>query len=146
MIFQYKYRGFSKVSATPQQTAMSFVPDAGRDPLWFDGTLREKLPFREAISALHEVVTGDLRLQVKDREEYLLWAKQQEEVWLAEFMEDGIANKARLAEVRDELDQLRKQKQNALRPFYEARQKYFNHILKWDRLMWLVLDLSLIHI
>ena len=140
MIFQYKYRGFSQVRSTPQQTAMSFVPDAGRDPLWFDGTLREKLPFREAISALHEVVTGDLRLQVKDREEYQLWAKQQEEVWLAEFMEGGIVNKAKLSEVRDELDNLRKQKHEALKPFYQARQKYFNHLLKWDRAMWFVLD------
>ena len=119
---------------------MSFVPDASRDPLWFQGQLREKLPFREAISALHEVVTGDLRLEVKDREEYKLWAKQQEEVWLAEFMEGSIANKARLAEVRDELQVLRLEKQKAMRPFYKAQQKYFNHLLIHDRTMWFVLD------
>ena len=140
MIFQYKYRGFSEVKSTPRQTAMSFVPDASRDPLWFQGKLREKLPFREAISALHEVVTGDLRLQVKDREEYKLWAKQQEEVWLAEFMEGGIANKARLAEVRDELEVLRRDKQEAMAPFYKAQNKYFNHLLLTDRAMWFVLD------
>ena len=140
MIFEYKYRGFSQVASTPRSTEMSFVPDANRDPLWFQGQLNEKLPFREAISALHQVVTSDLRLQIKDRSEYKLWAQQQEEVWLAEYMEGSIANKARLEEVRQEYEALREQKHQAMKPFYDARQKYFDHIYRFDRLLWIVLD------
>ncbi len=140
MIFEYKYRGFSQVASTPRSTEMSFVPDANREPLWFQGQLNEKLPFREAISALHQVVTSDLRLQIKDRSEYKLWAQQQEEVWLAEYMEGSIANKARLEEVRQEYEALREQKHQAMKPFYDARQKYFDHIYRFDRLLWIVLD------
>ena len=140
MIFEYKYRGFSQVASTPRSTEMSFVPDANREPLWFQGQLNEKLPFREAISALHQVVTSDLRLQIKDRSEYKLWAQQQEEVWLAEYMEGSIANKARLEEVRQEYEALREQKHQAMKPFYDARQKYFDHIYRFDRLLWTVLD------
>lgn len=140
MIFQFKYQGSSKVRSTPQRTAMSFAPDLGRAPVAFHGRLREKLPFREAISALHEVVTGDLRWQPKMREDYKAWAAAQEEIWLAEFMQRGIVNKGKLAAVRDELTELRKRKSEAMRPFYDARQKYFNHLLVWDRTMWVVLD------
>jgi hypothetical protein len=140
MIFQFKYQGSSKVRSTPRRTAMTFAPDLGRAAVAFHGRLREKLPFREAISALHEVVTGDLRWQPKMREDYKAWAAAQEEIWLAEFMQRGIVNKGKLAAVREELTELRKHKSEAMRPFYEARQKYFSHLLAWDRTMWFVLD------
>lgn len=140
MIFQFQYRGFTKVSSTPKRTAMSFAPDLGRDPVGFHGRLREKLPFREAICALHEVVTGDLRWKPKVREDYQEWAKSQEEIWLAEFMRGKAVNEGRLAELQAELKELRARKGEVLKPFYEARQRYFDHIYKWDRIMWFVLD------
>lgn len=140
MIFQFKYKGSSTVRSTPKRTSMSFAPDLGRDPVAFRGLLTHKLPFREAISALHEVVTGDLRWKPKARVDYKEWAASQEEVWLAEFMEQGIENKARLNETREELATLRTRKGEILKPFYDARQRYFDHIYKWDRIMWFVLD------
>ena len=140
MIFQFQYKGFSKVRSTPQQTSMSFAPDLGRDPVAFRGVLRDKLPFRQAICALHEVVTGDLRWKPKLREDYKEWAAGQEEIWLAEFMRGGMENKERLAAARAELDALRKRKVEVMKPFYEARQKYFQHIYQTDKALWFVLD------
>lgn len=140
MIFQFQYKGFSKVSSTPKRTALSFAPDLGRDPVGFRGRLSDKLPFREAICALHEVVTGDLRWKPKAREDYKEWAKAQEEVWLAEFMRGKAENEGRRAEVQAELKELRSRKGEVMKPFYEARQRYFNHIYKWDRVLWFVLD------
>ncbi len=140
MIFQFKYQGASKVRSTPKRTAMCFAPDLGRDPVAFQGRLREKLPFREAISALHEVVTGDLRWKPKLRENYKDWAAAQEEIWLAEFMQRGISNKGKLAAAREELADLRKRKVEVMRPFYDARRKYFDHLYACDRSMWIVLD------
>ena len=140
MIFQYQYRGFSRVGSTPQATAMTFVPDGGRPPMAFNGLLREKLPFREAICAMHQVVTGDLRWKPKAREEYLEWAAAQEDVWLAEFMEKAGAIKGEVSAVREELDTLRASKWEVMKPFREAQQRYFNHLLTWDREMWYVLD------
>ena len=133
MIFQFQYKGFSKVRSTPQQTSMSFAPDLGREPVAFRGLLRDKLPFREAVCALHEVVTGDLRWKPKLREDYKEWAAGQEEIWLAEFMRGGMENKERLAAARAELEELRKRKVEVMKPFYQARQNYFNHIYQTDR-------------
>jgi hypothetical protein len=119
---------------------MSFAPDLGRDPVAFRGVLRQKLPFREAVCALHEVVTGDLRWKPKLREDYKEWAAGQEELWLAEFMRGGMENKERLAAARAELEELRRRKVEVMKPFYEARQKYFNHIYQTDKTLWFVLD------
>ncbi|RYD46590.1 MAG: SWIM zinc finger family protein [Verrucomicrobiaceae bacterium] len=140
MIFQFQYKGFSNVSSTPQQTSMSFAPDLGRDPVSFRGLLRDKLPFREAMCALHEVVTGDLRWKPQLREDYKEWAAGQEEIWLAEFMRGKQENDTLIAAARQELQDLRKRKVQVMKPFYEARQKYFQHIYKTDRTMWVVLD------
>ncbi|MCW1922231.1 SWIM zinc finger domain-containing protein [Luteolibacter arcticus] len=140
MIFQYQYRGFSRVGSTPRSTAMTFVPDGGRPPMAFNGLLRDKLPFREAICAMHRVVTGDLRWKPKEREDYKAWAATQEEVWLAEFMERAGEIKGQVSAVREELDTLRSRKWEVMTPFRDAKQRYFQHIYKWERIWWIVLD------
>ena len=61
-------------------TEMSFVPDATREPTYFIAELRQKLEFREAISALHDVVVSDLRFKPKDKTAYKEWAAQREEI------------------------------------------------------------------
>lgn len=119
---------------------MSFSPDLGREPVAFRGLLREKLPFREAVCALHEVVTGDLRWKPKLREDYKEWAAGQEEIWLADFMRGAKENTLAMTAAHEELRELRKQKSEVMKPYYEARQKYFEYIYKADRTMWIVLD------
>ncbi|QDG53069.1 SWIM zinc finger family protein [Persicimonas caeni] len=140
MLFEYKYKGFSGVKTTPKKTAMSFVPDAARSPTWFRGTVHQALPFREAISALHDVVVSDLRYTPKDREEYKRWVAEQEEVWLAEYMSRAADNKARIEEIRRELSEVYSRKQQLLKPFYTARQRYFDYLWKNNRDWWYVLD------
>ena len=84
MKFNYKYGGSSKVQNTSGATAVSFAPDVLREPTFFVGTLDKKIPFREAISALHYVVLADFNFQPKDNTAYLAWLKSQEEIWLAD--------------------------------------------------------------
>jgi hypothetical protein len=48
MFFDYAYRGNSSVESSANATAMSFVPDAKREPTYFSGELRQKIEFREA--------------------------------------------------------------------------------------------------
>lgn len=86
MQFNYKYSGSSVVTSTPRAVGMSFVPDVYRQPTFFIGKLRKHISFREAISALHDVVVSDLRFTPKDKSEYKAWAAQQEDIWLAEMM------------------------------------------------------------
>ena len=80
MLFDYSYKGSSSVESSSAATAMSFVPDASREPTYFVGNVRQKLEFREAISALHDVVVSDLRFKAKDKTAYKEWAAQREEI------------------------------------------------------------------
>ena len=68
-------------------TGLSFAPDTLRESTFFIGTLNKKIAFREAISALHDVVVSDLRFKPKDKTAYKEWAAQQEALWLAEHMD-----------------------------------------------------------
>ena len=80
MKFNYKYSGTSAISNGISSTGVSFAPDVLREPTYFVGSLDKKLPFREAISALHNVVTADFNFQPKDNSEYLAWLKNQETI------------------------------------------------------------------
>src|SRR5688572_32381408 len=96
MLFEYAYARSSTVNDRADGTDMSFAPDTTREPTFFKGELRKKLPFREAISALHDVVVSDLRFKPKDKTEYLEWRKKQEDFDWAEIAQQRSAVQARL--------------------------------------------------
>ena len=50
--------------------ALSFAPNLTREPVAFDAALRHPLRFREAISALHDVVISDHRYKKRDKSAY----------------------------------------------------------------------------
>jgi hypothetical protein len=77
MKFNFKYSGSSSVNNSMSSTGVSFAPDVLREPTYFVGILDKKIPFREAISALHSVVTADFNFKPKDNTEYLAWLKSQ---------------------------------------------------------------------
>ena len=54
-------------------TDTSLAPNLRRDRVSFVGTLRQPLRFREAVSALHDVVISDLRFRRKDKTGYEQW-------------------------------------------------------------------------
>ena len=78
MEFNYSYKGDSNVSNSATGTRMSFAPDTLRQPTFFSGELRKSVAFREAISALHDVVISDLRWHPKDKSAYKEWAARQQ--------------------------------------------------------------------
>lgn len=140
MRFDYRYRGETAVRHRPDLTGMTFAPDTLRPPTHFRGTLARKIPFREAISALHDVVVSDLRFQPKDRTEYKAWRLQQEDALLGEFLGRQGDVAKRTDEVRARLAEVRKEKDRMLRPFYKAQRRYFNYLYKRDYNAWFVLD------
>jgi hypothetical protein len=77
MKFEYRYYGQSGVTDNATETNISFAPDTLRKPTHFVGDINKHLPFREAISALHDVVMSDLRTQPKDRTAYKAWLENQ---------------------------------------------------------------------
>ena len=140
MLFDYAYKGNSSVTSSADTTDMSFVPDATREPTFFIADLRQKLEFREAISALHDVVVSDLRFKAKDRTEYLEWAKQREEADWQEIASERAAVGAKLKVLQDELNELRRLKSARWKPFYDARRDYYNFLYKKFRDLWFILD------
>ena len=61
------YLGRSGLTTSGDAAQLSFAPNLCREPVAFDAALRQPLRFREAISALHDVVVCDLRVAKPDR-------------------------------------------------------------------------------
>ena len=142
MLFNYRFAGNSTVTSTSHMTGLSFAPDTLRESAWFVGKLNKKLAFREAISALHDVVISDLRFKPKDKTAYKEWVAQNEALFLAEYMAGYDANAAnqRIEQIKAELVEVREQKEKLMSPFYKARKKYFDYIYEKNREAWIVLD------
>ncbi len=140
MLFNYKFKGDTNVSNNATSTTMNFSPDVTRDPTFFSGSLNKHIPFREAISALHDIVVSDYRFKPKDKTDYKAWAAEQESIWLAEFLKSVQGVEERIDVIRKELADVRQEKEKILGPFNKAKRKYFDHIYQTDRDMWIVLD------
>jgi len=142
MLFNYRYSGNSQVFSDAGSAGISFAPDTHREPTFFVGKLSKKIAFREAISALHDVVVSDLRFKPKDKTEYKEWAAQQEAIWLAEFMQgyDAQAADEKIESLRAELRKVWEEKEKALGPFNKAKRAYFDYLYEKDKDAWFVLD------
>lgn len=144
MQFRYKYYGESTVDDRATEQSFSLAPDTLRPPTHFEGVLRRDsqahLVFREALSALHSVVVSDQRVRGRDPAAYQAWLQANEGQLLTSFMAQAQSLKARAADLRAELSQLRDRKTALLAPFYKARKRYFDWLYQANRDAWFVLD------
>lgn len=144
MEFNYKYGGSSSVQGNAKSTNMSFAPDTLREPTFFVGSLGKHINFREAMSALHDVVVPDMRFNSKDKTEYLEWAKKQEDIWLSEYLTEKVGEKQdvdnKIATVREQLKLTRSEQSKVMGPFNSAKRKYFDYLYQKDKDAWFVLD------
>jgi hypothetical protein len=140
MRFEHRYAGSSGVRQGDASTAMSFVPDALRPPTFFRGRITSQLPFREAISALHDVVTSDLRFVPKDRSAYLAWREQQSYLDLAQITADQKKLALEIKTLQSELATIEAEGAARRRAFYDARSKYFQYLYQRDKELWFKLD------
>lgn len=76
MNLDLRYLGRSEARAMAWGTALRLSPNLSRARVSFDAELVHPLRFREAISALHEVVVGDLRFKPKDKSGYAAFKRQ----------------------------------------------------------------------
>jgi SWIM zinc finger len=140
MQFNYSYNGNSHIGSEGNETQLSFSPDVTRNPTFFRGDLRQNINFREAISALHDVVISDLRFKPKDKTAYKTWAAQRDEIdWqLVATQRREIADQLR--PLQAELQELNKVSHARMQPFYNAQRQYFDYLYKRDYNTWFVLD------
>jgi hypothetical protein len=138
--FEYRYHGSTAVDSSARATSMSFSPDTRREPTYFVGELGKCLEFREAISALHDVVVSDLRWRPKDRTEYKEWLAKQEQINWQQVAVARSRNAAEINRLQAELDELNRTRAERMRSFYTAQRRYFDYLYKKDRDAWFVLD------
>lgn len=140
MEFHHRYAGSSSTRNDADATAMQFEPDTLRTPTYFRGRLAKQLEFREAISALHDVVTSDLRFIPKDRTAYFAWRDQQSYVDLAKVTENQQKLSQEIAVLSEQLRKLEADHSARRGDFYTARKKYFDYLYAKDKDLWFKLD------
>jgi SWIM zinc finger len=140
MEFNYSYSGNSSIFGSGDRTNMSFAPDVTRTPTYFRGELRQNIAFREAISALHDVVVSDLRFQPKDKTAYKEWAAQRNEIdWQLIATQRQVVTD-RLRELDAEMTALRRRSSDRSSEYYKSVRRYFDYLYQKDRDAWFVLD------
>ncbi|HEY9848539.1 MAG TPA: hypothetical protein V6D28_03705 [Leptolyngbyaceae cyanobacterium] len=130
MEVNYAYKGNTAVVDKGDRTQMSFSPDTKREPTFFIGELRQNVAFREAISALHDVVVSDLRFKPKDKTAYKEWAAKQLEIdWqVVAAQREEVANQIKT--LKTELQELNSLSYQRLKPYYDARDRFRRYVFE----------------
>ena len=138
MNIKLAYLGHSSLSTIGSGQLLNLAPNLSREPVAFDAALKQPLRFREAMSALHDVVISDLRFQPRDKTAYEEWKKNEHR--RVEALRRETHKKAkddilvrRAATVPRDLER----KYNSLRKkYWGARQKYANYLYWNDIELW----------
>jgi hypothetical protein len=131
MLVKLAYAGRSDVKPAPAggQT-VSLSPNLAREAVSFDAALRNPLRFREAISALHDVVVADFRFKPRDKDKraYIAWKKSQQE------RESAIRREA-LTVATEQIEARRGQPlpPGFEKQFHAARKKYWDARIAYSR-------------
>jgi hypothetical protein len=132
------YRGHSAIRRGRDGMQVSLAPNLRRDRVGFTGTLHQPLRFREAISALHDVVVSDLRYKPRDKSEYQAYLAEQRKREAEIYRGAAKAERVRLEAV--ELPPMPaglEQRFRKLRSrYWDARLKYSNYLLRHDPELW----------
>ncbi len=119
-----------------KDNVLGLAPNLCREAVAFDGVLKDPVRFREAISALHEVVVSDLRFKRRDKAAYEEW-KRGERGRLRVVRREAVAqarldNDEKYGVSRD----LRHRYTAARKTYWKARRSYANYLLRHDRALW----------
>ena len=130
------YRGLSGLREIGAGRELALMPNLARDPVAFDGALKQPLRFREAISALHDVVVSDLRFRPRDKTAYEEFKRQQAQrertIYREEFKrakETALADSGITPEMEKEFNA-------AVRRYWRVRLRYSNYLLRNDPELW----------
>jgi hypothetical protein len=138
---KFAYLGRSTLSPISGGQMLSLAPNLSREPVAFDAPLLQPLRFREAISALHDVVISDLRFKPRDKTAYEEWKRNERSRLLSLRQQVYQQAKQDILDKREEAVPLDLEKQfgHYRRIYWDARQKYANHLLKHDPALWRML-------
>lgn len=138
MKLDMRYHGRSGLRRTAGERIVQLAPNLSRDQVAFDAPLIEPLQFREAISALHDVVINDLRFKPRDKtayEEYKARLKREESTIWREAYRD--AHKQWEARKNQPIaKELEREHATALKRYWAARRQLDKHLRKHNQELW----------
>ncbi|PAY20159.1 metal-binding protein [Rhodopirellula sp. SM50] len=117
---------------------LQMAPNLARQQVSFDGSLNRPLEFREAISALHDIVINDLRFEPRDKSAYQQWLVAQRE-------QERNIRQAAMQRKRDEIAagkvdkpdaDLKTAHASALKRYWSARKTLDRRLRKENKALW----------
>ncbi|MEO1619304.1 MAG: metal-binding protein, partial [Planctomycetota bacterium] len=117
---------------------LQMAPNLAREQVAFDASLKAPLEFREAISALHDIVINDLRFEPRDKSNYRQWQRQQRDRE-RDIRRDAMDQK-RQQIVRGEVErpsaELKQRHKRSLKRYWEARRQLNHRLRKENQQLW----------
>ncbi|GAB5406269.1 MAG: SWIM zinc finger domain-containing protein [Aureliella sp.] len=113
---------------------LHFAPNLSRDAVGMDAPLTDPLRFREAISALHDIVVSDLRFQRKDKSNYLNWKASQRQAE-SKIRQEAIQSKLGSA-VGKPTSELTREYKSALKKYWNSRKQLNSRLRSENRALW----------
>ncbi|PQO40832.1 metal-binding protein [Blastopirellula marina] len=117
---------------------LQMAPNLARQQVAFDGALNRPLEFREAISALHDVVINDLRFEPRDKTAYQLWLveqRKQEQALRQQAMQEKRDAIAR-GDIPKPTADLKRQHAAALKRYWTARRTLDRRLRHENQELW----------
>ncbi len=117
---------------------LNFAPNLARDPVAFDAPLLQPLRFREAVSALHDIVISDLRYKPRDKSAYDAWKKNERarEAALRKEVYDRVKEEVLARKNVPVPPELEKNFNRCRKVYWTARQDYSNYLARHDMELW----------
>jgi hypothetical protein len=148
MFLTQNYTTSSAASLEERGLGFQFATDLGRPPVSLDAKMRSSFEFSQALLALHELVTSDLRRQQRDHSAYQAWVNKR---YLEELDERRVDFLAKLPQLRSRKENLttrlralqaeRQKLERSLSDVLgEAKRKYFAYLHRTSLDQWLILD------
>lgn len=137
------YHGHSGVASTRTSQTLALAPNLAREPVSFGAPLLHPLRFREAISALHDVVVSDLRFKQRDpgKVAYAAWKQQQLQRESTVRREVTAATREAIltAQTQPIPRDIGKQFEHSRKRYWAARMELSNYLRRHDQETWRLL-------
>lgn len=133
------YLGRSTLTGDDFTKSLSFAPNLARDPVAFNAAIKNPLRFREAISALHDVVISDLRYKPRDKTGYEAYKAEQQTTDRAIYQRAFQDAKTQIAVASGVTPEQEKEFQRAVKRYWGVRQEYSDFLRKYDPELWRLL-------
>jgi hypothetical protein len=136
MQVRFAYAGHSQLDGG----LLRLLPNLDREPVSFDAPLASPLRYREAMSALHDVVISDLRFKPRDKTAYDEWKKQDSARRRKEYEQHyKQAREQVLARQATVPPDLERQYERLRQQYWDARLKYSDYLSRQDQELWRML-------